>query len=123
MKKRISLSTIVSALIGIGLLNSCSLQTTQVPTTPVEQQETEPAESENVLNLHNWTDYMDETILTNFEERYGITVNYTTYEDMDALIQELESGPVDYDLVVPTGYAVEYLRNQSFFGPLDKSIL
>jgi len=80
-----------------------------------------PTAEEKVLNIFNWVDYMDEDILSDFEEEFGITVNLSTYGSNEELIDLLEAGSVEYDIVVPSDYAVEYLRNKSFFGELDKN--
>jgi len=91
--------------------------------TPTPQPATEaaPVAEENVLNIYNWDDYMDETLLTDFEEEYGITINYSTYLSNEELIDVLLAGPVEYDLVVPSDYAVAILRSESKFGSLDKA--
>ncbi|NQU30323.1 MAG: spermidine/putrescine ABC transporter substrate-binding protein [Anaerolineae bacterium] len=91
--------------------------------TPTAEPATEvaPVPQDNVVNVYNWSDYMDESILADFEEKFGVTVNYTEYGGMDDLIDVLEAGPVDYDLVVPADYAVEYLRNESMFGAPDRA--
>ncbi|MBC8334564.1 MAG: spermidine/putrescine ABC transporter substrate-binding protein [Anaerolineales bacterium] len=91
--------------------------------TPTAEPATEvaPVAESTVLNIYNWEDYMDDTILAAFEEEYGITINYTTYTSNEELIDVLMAGPVDYDLVVPSDYAVEFLRGESMFGSLDKT--
>ncbi len=76
---------------------------------------------DKMLNIYNWADYIDESILTDFEEKYGITINYTTYTSNEELIDTLMAGPTDYDLVIPTDYAVELLRKESVFGAIDKT--
>ena len=99
------------------LVSACapvSAPTTKPPTEIVP-------EKSNLLNIYNWDDYMDEAILTNFEEEFGVTVNYTTYGGMDELIEVLSAGSVDYDLVVPVDYAVAYLRNESMFGAPERA--
>ena len=88
---------------------------------PEPSTEIAPDAISSVLNIHNWYDYIDESILTDFEEKFGITINYTNFESNEELIDELMAGPVDYDLVVPSDYAVEILRNEGVFGTLDKS--
>lgn len=100
------------------LVSACAPKSTPAP-QPVT--EAAPVAEDNVLNIYNWTEYMDETILTNFEEEYGITVNYSTYTGNEELIDVLNAGPVEYDLVVPTDYAVTTLRNDSKLGSLDRA--
>jgi spermidine/putrescine transport system substrate-binding protein len=75
------------------------------------------------LNFFNWADYIDENILTQFEEECGVEVvmdNYTTNEELIAKIQAGNSG---YDVVVPTDYAVSIMADQGLLAELDKSLI
>jgi len=112
---KLFLSLIITLLV---LISACT------PTPEADREpptEIAPDAESSVLNIHNWYDYIDESILTDFEEKFGITINYTNFESNEELIDELMAGPVDYDLVVPSDYAVEILRNEGIFGSLDKS--
>jgi spermidine/putrescine transport system substrate-binding protein len=99
-------------------LSACSPATIPAPETP---EDSSLVEMERELNIFNWDDYIDEAILADFEEKYDVTINYTTFTSNEDLIAVLMEGPVEYDLVVPSDYAVEFLRNESIFGALDKN--
>jgi len=100
------------------LVSACARKATPAPQPATEAA---PAAEDNVLNIHNWADYMDETLLTNFEKEYGIKINYSTFTSNEDLVNELMAGPVEYDIVVPTDYVISSLRNESIFGSLDRS--
>ena len=81
-----------------------------------------PAE-EKVLNIYNWSDYIAEDTIANFEKETGIKVAYDVFDSNELLEAKLVSGNTGYDLVVPS---LQYLARQvaaGVFQPLDKSKL
>ena len=73
------------------------------------------------LNLFIWTEYMPDSVLQKFTAQTGIKVNYDTYDSNEALLEKLQSGVADYDLVVPSDYMVRILINEKLVQALDKS--
>jgi spermidine/putrescine transport system substrate-binding protein len=71
------------------------------------------------LNIYNWSDYIAEDTIPNFEKEFGVKVNYDTYEDNEAMLAKLQSGATGYDIVVPTGYMVEIMLKQGLLAPID----
>jgi spermidine/putrescine transport system substrate-binding protein len=71
------------------------------------------------LNIYNWSDYIAEDTIPNFEKEFGVKVNYDTYEDNEAMLAKLQSGATGYDIVVPTGYMVEIMIKQGLLAPID----
>jgi spermidine/putrescine transport system substrate-binding protein len=70
------------------------------------------------LNIYNWSDYIAEDTVPNFEKEFGVKVNYDTYEGNEALLAKLQSGATGYDIVVPTGYMVEIMIKQGLLTPI-----
>src|SRR5690554_6184752 len=80
------------------------------------------AEAQGTLNVYNWSDYIAEDTIANFEAETGISVNYDVYDSNAVVEAKLLAGSSGYDLVVPT--AVPYLERQIEAGvymPLDRS--
>jgi spermidine/putrescine transport system substrate-binding protein len=75
------------------------------------------------LNVANWSDYIAEDTLANFEKETGIKVNYSTYESNEELMSKLQVGAGGYDIVVPTGYIVTVLASQDLLAPIRKKYL
>jgi spermidine/putrescine transport system substrate-binding protein len=75
------------------------------------------------LTVANWSDYIAEDTLANFEKETGIKVAYSTYESNEELMSKLQVGAGGYDLVVPTGYIVTLLASQDLLAPLRKKVL
>ncbi len=78
---------------------------------------------ETRLNIYNWSDYIAEDTVSNFEKQTGIKVNYDVFDSNDILNAKLLTGHSGYDIVVPTtNYAGRQLA-AGLFAPLDKSKL
>ncbi|RFC64416.1 polyamine ABC transporter substrate-binding protein [Fulvimarina endophytica] len=76
-----------------------------------------------VVNVYNWSDYIDESILADFTKETGITVNYDVFDSNEILETKLLAGGSGYDIVVPTGTFLERQINAGVFQTLDKSKL
>jgi spermidine/putrescine transport system substrate-binding protein len=76
-----------------------------------------------VLHLYNWNNYLAEETLKRFEQRCQCRVKQDYYSDNEEMLAKLEAGAVGYDLLVPTGNAVESLIRRNALQPLDKTKL
>ena len=74
-----------------------------------------------VVNVCSWGEYIDESLITQFEEETGIMVNYQTAESNEALYSLLKSGAGDYDVVVPSDYMISQLIEENMLEELDYS--
>ncbi len=81
-----------------------------------------PAE-QPVVNVYNWSDYIDEDILAEFEAETGIRVVYDVFDSNDILETKLLAGGSGYDVVVPTGTFLARQIRAGVFRKLDKSKL
>ena len=77
------------------------------------------AESKGEVNVYNWGEYIDETLLDEFTQQTGIKVNYTTYSDNESLYSMLSSGTVDYDVIIPSDYMISRLISEGMLEKLD----
>ena len=78
---------------------------------------------QRVVNVCSWGEYIDESLITQFEEKTGITVNYQTVESNEALYSLLKSGAGDYDVIVPSDYMISQLIEEDMLEKLDYSKL
>src|SRR5579885_2756060 len=81
-----------------------------------------PAGSRQV-NLYIWTAYLPDEVIAGFEKRTGIHVNVDTYSSNEALLDKVQSGVADYDVVVPSDYMLKILIPQGLLHPLDAARL
>ena len=78
---------------------------------------------EKVLNVYNWSDYIDPTVIPAFEKEYGIKVNYDVYDSNEVLETKLLAGHTGYDIVVPSASFLQRQIQAGVFQKLDKSLL
>jgi spermidine/putrescine-binding protein len=76
-----------------------------------------------VVNVYIWTNYLPQEVVTEFERRTGIHANVDTYDSNEAVLEKLQSGVADYDVVVPSDYMLKILAPQGLVQPLDHSRL
>jgi len=81
------------------------------------------AHGEDVLHLYNWNNYISEETVARFEEQCGCRVQQDYYSDNEEMLAKLAAGATGYDIIVPTGNALESLIRQHALRPLDKSKL
>ena len=81
------------------------------------------AAAEDVLHLYNWNNYVSEETLARFEAACRCRVKQDYYSDNEEMLAKLEAGAVGYDLLVPTGNAVESLIRRGALRPVDKPLL
>jgi spermidine/putrescine transport system substrate-binding protein len=77
--------------------------------------------AKNVLHLYNWNNYIAPETVKRFEASCNCEVKQTYYSDNEELLAKLAAGAKGYDIVVPTGNALESLIKQKMLLPLDKS--
>ncbi|MGC2459975.1 MAG: polyamine ABC transporter substrate-binding protein [Steroidobacteraceae bacterium] len=82
-----------------------------------------PMDAEKVLNVYNWSDYIDPTIVPAFEKEYGIKVNYDVFDSNEVLETKLLAGRTGYDVVVPSASFLQRQIQAGVFRRLDKSML
>jgi putrescine transport system substrate-binding protein len=81
-----------------------------------------PAE-EKVVNVYNWSDYIDPKMLEQFTAETGIKVNYDVFDSNEVLQTKLLAGNTGYDVVVPSASFLETQIKAGVFRKLDKSKL
>lgn len=82
----------------------------------------EAAES-NTLVVYNWADYIDEDLIAEFEEEYGITVTYSTFDTNETMLTTVEQGNEQIDLICPSEYAIQRLMQGGYLQKIDTSKL
>ena len=78
---------------------------------------------EKILNIYNWSDYIAEDTIRNFEKETGIKVRYDNFDSNEILHAKLVAGNSGYDIVVPSSYWARMQMQGGLLAPLDKSKL
>lgn len=78
---------------------------------------------QRTVNVYNWSDYIEPSVIEVFTKETGIKVKYDTFDSNDTLETKLLAGKSGYDLVVPTAHFLERQIKAGVFQKLDKSKL
>ncbi len=74
-----------------------------------------------ILNIYNWSDYIGDTTVEDFEKETGIRVRYDTFDSNEVLYSKLALGHTGYDIVVPSSHWAKLQLESGLLLPLDKS--
>ena len=76
-----------------------------------------------VLNIYNWSDYIADDTIKNFEKETGIKVRYDNFDSNEVLNAKLAAGKTGYDIVVPGSHFAKMQIDGGLLMKLDKSKL
>jgi putrescine transport system substrate-binding protein len=81
------------------------------------------ASAKSTVRVLNWPDYIDPSVLQDFEREHSIRVIYDIFAGNDDLQTKLQAGGTPYDVVFPTANAVPAMAAKGLLGKLDKASL
>ena len=79
------------------------------------------ASAQDTVNIYNWTDYIAEDTLVNFQRDTGIKPIYDVFDSNETLEGKLLAGRTGYDVVVPSNHFLGRQIKAGVFQKLDKS--
>lgn len=81
-------------------------------------------DNKRVLNVLNWSSYIPNDVIIDFEKETGINVNYMTYSSNEELLAKISvAKDGTYDLIFPSDYMVEVMMKRKLIQPIDKNKL
>jgi putrescine transport system substrate-binding protein len=81
------------------------------------------ASEPKLLNIYNWSDYIADDTIKNFEKETGIKVTYDNYDNNEILHTKLVAGHTGYDIVVPSAHFAKQQIEAGLFRKLDRTLL
>ena len=81
---------------------------------------------DQVLKVYNWSDYIDESVIGEFEQWYEeqtgepVKVVYQTFDINETMLSKIEKGQEDYDVVCPSDYIIERMLLSDLLLPIDR---
>ena len=114
MKKTLAL--ILGLTLTAGLLSGC-VSTRETDSTDADGSGAET--TGGVVNVYNWGEYIDESVLTDFEEATGIKVNYQMYDSNETMYSKVAGGGAEYDVVIPSDYMIGRMRQEGMLQELN----
>ena len=116
---------VAATLCSVLLLAACGRQST--PSAPaasgIQAETAAPGAPQKLLNVYNWSDYIDPSVVPDFEKEYGIKVNYDVFDSNEVLETKLLAGHTGYDVVLPSASFLQRQIQAGVFQKLDKSLL
>jgi putrescine transport system substrate-binding protein len=119
----ISIRAALVGLLAATTLIACGKKPEQAASTETAQAPAAPAAEEKVVNVYNWSDYIDPTVLEQFTAETGIKVNYDVFDSNEVLETKLLAGKTGYDVVVPGAAFMERQIKAGVFRKLDRAQL
>lgn len=113
LERGLALGLSVSAIGTV--LSACGTGAVDETATPAVMDTTVP----DKLILFNWADYMPKSIFKSFQQKTGIKVEETYFEDNETLLAKLKSGARGYDMTVAADYMVTTMIKTGLLQPLD----
>jgi putrescine transport system substrate-binding protein len=117
-----SLSALVSASCLL-LLIACGKKEEAPPPTAAPAAPAVDTDAEKIVNVYNWSDYIEPTVLEAFEKETGVKVNYEVMDSNELLETKLVAGRTGYDVVVPSASFLARQIKAGIYQKLDKSKL
>ncbi len=71
------------------------------------------------INVYNWGDYIDESVLKDFEKEFGIKVNYSTFATNEDLYVKLKQGGESFDVIFPSEYMIERMIREGMLAKIN----
>ena len=123
MKKIVAL-TLSCALAGSLLLSACSVERVDTSSDPSQTATTAATDNnggQREVVVYSWGEYIDESLIEEFEAQTGITVNYNEVPSNEELYSLLSQGAITPDVIVPSDYMISQLIEEDWLQPLDYS--
>jgi len=80
------------------------------------------AAQQSVLNIYNWTDYIDPDALARFQKETGIAIHYDVFDSLETLEAKMLAGHSGYDVIVPSSEPTfSRLIKVGALAPIDRS--
>lgn len=125
MKKLLSVIISLVMLFGVLSLAGCTSTSARLDTSKLQSKYDFEDLKGTEINVYNWGEYIADgtegmvNVVKEFEDLTGIKVNYNMYDSNEDLYSKLKSGGVNYDVVIPSDYMIERLKDEGLLQKLD----
>jgi putrescine transport system substrate-binding protein len=110
----------IALIVALGIAG-CSKKEDSTVQSSAPTQTSAASSEEKVLNVYNWSDYIAENTISDFEKETGIKVRYDVYDSNETLEGKLLAGNSGYDIVVPSANFLEKQIKAGIYRTIDKS--
>jgi len=122
MRKRVGLA-VAALLMATVALSGCSSGGNTGMAADLPRPERDPnvdtSRLSAELNVFTWSEYLPQSVISEFEDLYGVRVNYDTYSSNEEMHAKLKAGASGYDIIIPEIYMVKVLRREGLLETID----
>lgn len=122
MRKRVGVA-VAAVLLATTALSGCSSGGGTSAASDLPKPERDPSVDvsrlSDELNVFTWTEYLPQSVISEFERVYGVRVNYDTYSSNEEMHAKLKAGASGYDIIIPEIYMVKVLRREGLLDEID----
>ncbi|NLV75443.1 MAG: spermidine/putrescine ABC transporter substrate-binding protein [Tissierellia bacterium] len=72
------------------------------------------------INVYNWGDYIDPSVIKDFEKEFNVKVNYNTFATNEDMYVSIKKGGTSYDVAFPSDYMIERMINEGMLEKINK---
>lgn len=116
MKKRVFALSLAVLTASTTLLSGCGGGT---PSGSLPSSGSGEESGSGELYVYNWGEYIDESVIDQFEEETGITVIYDVFETNEEMYPVIEAGGISYDVVCPSDYMIQKMRENDLLAEIN----
>lgn len=117
MRKTMWLAVILAVLVGLPVAAQEATEAAQEPWTCPDGFQGQ------TLSIFNWSTYVAEDTIANFEAACGVTVEYSIFGSNEEMVAILRQGNPGYDLIVPTDYMVSLMVSEGLLSPINRELI
>ncbi|MBO4351745.1 MAG: spermidine/putrescine ABC transporter substrate-binding protein [Proteobacteria bacterium] len=71
--------------------------------------------------VYNYDNYVDKDVIKQFEDEYKIEVIYNTYDTNEEMLENIQKGDIQYDVICPSDYVIQKMSQNGMLSEIDKS--
>lgn len=71
------------------------------------------------LHVYNWGDYIDESVIDDFEQEYNVDVIYESFATNEEMYVKIKAGTAKYDVAIPSDYMITKMINEDLLHKID----
>ena len=116
MKKRVFAISMAGLTAASTLLSGCGASGSVGGSTSAANSGSSDA---GELYVYNWGEYIDEDVISQFEDETGIKVIYDMFETNEEMYPVIEAGGVNYDVVCPSDYMIQKMRENDLLAEIN----
>ena len=71
------------------------------------------------LNVFNWSEYLPQSVIDKFQDKYNVKVNYSTFSSNEEMLAKIMAGGSQFDIVVASDYMVDVMVKQNLIQKIN----